>query len=375
MRRYFTFIASVVATSIALAMPEQNRNEAISMAEKIGVNDPALVDALTKLNEYQTPHWPQTFKNAYTNLQAQNWNGFINELHDSRWAKKNPQEFADVRDSILKFTNKKDFNAAANPAAEKTPEMGPVTKATLERLQDRGFKIPQDIKQCTIDVAGKNDSMCGYLFSLQAQESGFRVSAKAGTSSAVGLTQFTEGTYLEMLAKHGHRLPEQFKYLEGQVEKVSRQTVDGGGAVHSYRVKPGVDLKEVLDLRKDPAMSLGLAKIYAEENLKNLARQFPNITLTHAHLYAAHFLGPAGGRKLIALDQNPKTRHDFANEHFEQAAENNPGIFKNGQANRTIAEVMDFLEQKMGTAPVRIENNKELIAPAPTAQPALTIAN
>src|SRR3954464_13439738 len=45
----------------------------------------------------------------------------------------------------------------------------------------------------------------GFLMAEAAQESGFRADAKATTSSATGLFQFTEGTWLEMVRRHGAR--------------------------------------------------------------------------------------------------------------------------------------------------------------------------
>src|SRR5689334_11742651 len=43
----------------------------------------------------------------------------------------------------------------------------------------------------------------GYLMAEAAQESGLRADAKASTSSATGLFQFTEGTWLDMVRRHG----------------------------------------------------------------------------------------------------------------------------------------------------------------------------
>src|SRR5258708_17844510 len=48
----------------------------------------------------------------------------------------------------------------------------------------------------------------GYLMAQAAQESGFQSNAKASTSSATGLFQFIDSTWLDMVRQHGakHRI-------------------------------------------------------------------------------------------------------------------------------------------------------------------------
>src|SRR5258705_13591148 len=43
----------------------------------------------------------------------------------------------------------------------------------------------------------------GYLMAQAAQESGFKADAKATTSSATGLFQFIDSTWLDMMRQHG----------------------------------------------------------------------------------------------------------------------------------------------------------------------------
>ena len=43
----------------------------------------------------------------------------------------------------------------------------------------------------------------GYLMAQAAQESGFRTDAKASTSSAAGLFQFVDGTWIYLMRRHG----------------------------------------------------------------------------------------------------------------------------------------------------------------------------
>ncbi len=95
--------------------------------------------------------------------------------------------------------------------------------------------------------------------------------------------------------------------------------------------------KQILDLRKDPALSSTLAGVFTQKNRETLKGQLarePN----PAELYMAHFLGAQGAAELISRAQsNPE---QSAANAFPDAASANRSIFFDGKGRaRTVREV------------------------------------
>ncbi len=157
-----------------------------------------------------------------------------------------------------------------------------------------------------------------YLFRTAQRESSLNPEAKARTSSATGLFQFTDATWLSVVDRYG--------------EKYGIGTSDSGQSLPK---------DEVLALRNDPVASARLAAELANENaalLENRIGREP----TSQELYSAHFLGPAGAARLIeAVRDNPRAN---ASELFPAAARANPAIFnsKDGEP-RSVSAVYSRL--------------------------------
>src|SRR3546814_19009170 len=109
-----------------------------------------------------------------------------------------------------------------------------------------------------------------------AVESGYRTDVKAPTSSATGLYQFIERTWLGMVEEHGAKYG-----LEDYAKALESGSVDGKAR------------RAILDLRADPKLSALMAAEYARANKAHLERSVGG-TLGDTELYLPHFLGPAG---------------------------------------------------------------------------------
>ena len=144
-----------------------------------------------------------------------------------------------------------------------------------------------------------------------ALESGFNPNAKAGTSSATGLYQFTNGTWNEMLRKHGKR----------------------------YGIPQGTP-------PTDARANAILAAQYMKDNEAVLSNARGGGKVNMTDQYMAHFFGPGGASKMIKADDNA-----LAANILPAAAEANKNIFydKSGRA-RTVAEVRALLDGKINTA-------------------------
>lgn len=170
-----------------------------------------------------------------------------------------------------------------------------------------------------------------YLMAQAKIESSLNPNARAGTSSAAGLYQFTSGTWLTTLGRHAaeHGL--------GWVSDAIRQ---GGMADPSTRA-------QVMGLRYDPSVSALMAAELAGDNRDALYAQLGREP-DSAELYLAHFLGAGGASQfLAALDADPS---QSAAAILPKAAAANRGIFYQGGAPRSLAGVMDLIRSKVGAA-------------------------
>jgi hypothetical protein len=135
-----------------------------------------------------------------------------------------------------------------------------------------------------------------YLYHQARIESGLNPNAHASTSSASGLYQFTEQTWLATLKQHGAE-----HGLTWAANAITR------GSNGHYYVADAATKQEILALRQSPETSAAMAGEYASDNQDYLKAKLGRDT-NPTDLYMAHFLGPAGAARFLkALDSNPDT--------------------------------------------------------------------
>ena len=187
-----------------------------------------------------------------------------------------------------------------------------------------------------------------FLIKTARRESAMNPSAKARTSSAAGLFQFIEQTWLATVKAHGS------KHGYGQYADLIHRGSDG-----RWRVD-GSARNVVLDLRFDPQAASTMAAELTASNaayLRGRTGREPGA----GDLYAAHFLGPAGAAQLMeAMERRPGTS---AASIFPQAASANRSIFYRDGRPATVAEVHANLQRSAGEG-----------APAATAGVAVSAA-
>jgi len=175
----------------------------------------------------------------------------------------------------------------------------------------------------------------GFLMKTAGRESSFNPRAQASTSSAAGLFQFVDQTWLSTLKQHGS------KHGYARYADLISKGSDG-----RYRVADGEARRAVMDLKLDPhAASLMAGELTADHAayLKGRVGRSP----TSGELYVAHFLGPAGSAKLIqAAENQPETK---AASLFPDAARANRAIFYRDGRAATVGEVYANLTRSGGT--------------------------
>jgi hypothetical protein len=173
-----------------------------------------------------------------------------------------------------------------------------------------------------------------FLLGAAKRESGYDPGARAHSSSAAGLFQFVDQTWLATLKKHGA------KHGYARYAELIGQGTDGRFYVSGAEAR-----KTVMDLRLDPHAASLMAGELASDHASYLRGRVGRAP-TAGELYAAHFLGPQGSARLIeAAEKSPKA--SAAAMFPEAAAANHPIFYRDGRP-ATVAEVYANLTKDAG---------------------------
>jgi len=192
--------------------------------------------------------------------------------------------------------------------------------------------IPQSLAYVLNNASDKSDVDFNYLLQTAQRESALNPTAKAPSSSAVGLFQFLDSTWLQVMKEEGPRLGYQ------QYADAITQDKDGDYVIKDKKLRA-----EVLKLREDPQVAADMAAAFTRSNGAYLQGKFGRMP-SPGELYIAHFLGPQGAEKMFnaGLD-NPD---QIAARLFPKQAKANPQIFYADGHARTVREVYKALVAK-----------------------------
>lgn len=201
------------------------------------------------------------------------------------------------------------------------------------------------MRDAIADAARRSSVDYEYLVAQAELESGLNPRAKAQTSTATGLFQFLETTWLATVKKHGPR----FGYgdIADQI-----QTFSNGRPFVPDRGQRNA----ILALRNDPQIASLMAAGFAEDNRAALAPVLGRQP-DRAELYMAHFLGPGGARTFLSeLQQNPN--QSAASVFPRAAAANRPIFYERDGSPRSLAGVMDLMASKMNRAVAKVDSGR-----------------
>ena len=176
----------------------------------------------------------------------------------------------------------------------------------------------------------------GYLLGQAKLESGLNASARAGTSSASGLYQFIEQSWLSVVKKHGAE-----HGLSWAADSIGR-TASGKLAVSDTATR-----QAILGLRNDPEVASLMAAAHASDNKTALEGSLGRAA-TGTDLYMAHFLGLGGARRFLsAMSANPDASGAAM---FPQAAAANRNVFYDaGGQPRSLQDIYARFSDKLGS--------------------------
>jgi hypothetical protein len=207
----------------------------------------------------------------------------------------------------------------------------------VQSIQAGGNTIQPEVLASIQQASASTGMDFSYLMAQASRESSFDPSAKAATSSASGLYQFVEQTWLGEFQQHGA------EYGYGQLARQITKHSDGHYAVASPTAR-----KEILDLRKDPSLNAAMAAELAADNKTKMEKALGR-SVSSTDLYLAHFLGLSGALRFIrTMESSPNTTGAAM---FSRAAAANNSVFytKDGRA-LTVSEIYGKIEANMTTS-------------------------
>ena len=197
-----------------------------------------------------------------------------------------------------------------------------------------------------------------YLLAQAKLESSLDPSARARTSSATGLYQFINSTWLSVLDRHGAAL--------GFAEEAAAIETRGGKA----RVTDPAQRASIMALRFDPHASAMMAAALAQDNRAALVPVLGREPQPN-ELYLAHFLGAAGASRFLGqMQANPD--QSAAALMPDAAAANRTIFYTRSGVPRSLGEVHDVIARKVARAMESGGAAQEALIPPPALASART---
>lgn len=178
-------------------------------------------------------------------------------------------------------------------------------------------RAPQGVMNAIKEASAKTGVSFSYLMGKAAAESNFNPDAKAKTSSATGLFQFIDSTWMDMMDRHGKK----------------------------HGINTNQSKENLLNLRKDPEIASVMAAEFAADN-KSYIQKTVGGDIGETELYFAHFMGAGGASAFLnQLKQNP---NELAANIFPKEARANRNVFYDSKTGheRTLQQVYDFFDKK-----------------------------
>src|SRR5882757_2794810 len=208
--------------------------------------------------------------------------------------------------------------------------LGATTAAGIDSSR---LRIAGAIKQ----AASNTGASFEYLLATAKMESNFNPKAAASTSSARGLYQFIDQTWLGTVKEAGSQLG------YGKYAAAISKSASG-----SYYVNDPAARNALMKLRDDPDAASAMAAVLSQSNSFRLTGKIGRRP-TDNELYMAHFMGVGGAAKLISnAEENPNAS---AARLFPNAAAANRSIFYDRAGRgRSVSEVYSVLSTRYASA-------------------------
>lgn len=208
---------------------------------------------------------------------------------------------------------------ARNAALAKANELG-VAFLGLTEEQSAAIREQAGLLFDGQQSAALMGNLSSFVNKVVGVESGGDPTARNENSTATGLGQFIESTWLEMFRR----------YFPDRAATMSEATI--------------------LALREDAAMSRQMVELYAQQNARVL--EGAGLAVNEASLYLAHFLGPDGAVKVLSASATTPISQLLGSDQINA----NQSILDG----KTAGQVVQWAAQKMQITQAEVSANESL---------------
>lgn len=231
----------------------------------------------------------------------------------------------------------------------------------LDSLFNSGERVTAAIRSASQQTGISFD----YLLRTAQRESALNPTAQASTSSARGLFQFIDTTWLATVKEDGPAFG--LSQYANQIEKT------GEG---QYFVRDPMVRAQILKLRDNPEIASNMAAAFSKRNANEIQSVIGRQP-TEGELYIAHFLGANGAKRFLSLRAtNPNASAASA---FPEAARANKSIFYGPNGAKSVEETYRGLVAKhdgiRNAAPATAVANLQITNPAAAPEDSSPIPN
>jgi hypothetical protein len=224
---------------------------------------------------------------------------------------------------------------------------------SITRLPSSIESARDDVRSAIGAAAQRTGVDFSYLLAQAKSESGLNPTAKAGNSSATGLYQFLDQSWLGIVKKHGTE-----HGLGWASDAITAKAGGGFTVAPAYR-------QAVMALREQAGPASLMAASYASDNAQSIGRTLGR-EANSTDLYMCHFLGLGGATKFLqACNAAPNAS---AASVFPREAQANRGIFYERDGSpRSLSEVYQLMGSKLA------KNGADVDSGATTASPSFGV--
>lgn len=232
----------------------------------------------------------------------------------------------------------------------------------IDRTDNRTMTA-QRVTAAIASASARTGVSFDYLMDQARIESGMRPDARASTSSATGLYQFTKQTWLGTVKQHGaaHGLD----WAAGAIT----QHKDG-----TFSIADGDLRSSILDLRTNPEAAAAMAAEFAADNGEFLQSRIGG-SAEPVDLYLAHFLGAEGAARFLSAHA-AKPDQSAAILFPAAASANRPIFYRSDGTARSLSEIRGDFAAKLGNSesppPQSLRTVQQIARTTTVARPSLT---
>lgn len=305
------------------------------------VSDAEFTQHIARINDYHAQKLAEAEREKLLSQTAQAPNG-----NSTRWAPTPASYTANLVDRLSSRIAGSLNNDQIVRAQLKEKHVDPIGHT----YSFGDYKVTGEVMLAIVQGSLKTNMEPKIMMAVAEKESAFKPHVKARTSSATGLFQFINSTWLETVKLHGskHGLSNEADAIKVTYSKKKKRTI--------YKVRNSSMRTHIMNLRKNPYIATLMAGEYIQSARAKLEARTGK-AVAQEDVYLPHFLGTNGAGRLLEASASRPDR--AAKSVFPRAARANRSIFRSKRRWITIAQLHNRLR---GIIQKRMDKYENVVA-------------